>query len=101
MKYDETGREKLFKSDKTRDSPSPFIKRSQVVAEFAKIRFPDVLVWVGPEGFLAPQTYSECTLAAPSSIIHLRIIYSMSSKNVSFSVSSTTTFSASSIGHGA
>ena len=37
MKYDEAGREKLFKYYKTRESPSPFVrKESQIQAEAAK-----------------------------------------------------------------
>ena len=51
MKYDEAGREKLFKSDKTRESLSPFIrKESQIQAEAAK---------AGLENSLATQTYPE------------------------------------------
>lgn len=51
MKYDEAGREKLFKYYKTRESPSPFVrKESQIQAEAAK---------AGLENSLATQTNCE------------------------------------------
>lgn len=57
MKYDEAGREKLFKYDKIRESPSPFIKKQVKLlaeAEFAKVRLQDSPMWGSPESSMVP-----------------------------------------------
>lgn len=71
MKYDEAGREELSTYDKTRASPSSFIRKEATIwaeDEFDKVRLQDAPVWVGSESTLAPQNSSEGVLTAPFSI---------------------------------
>lgn len=69
MKYDEAGREKLFKYDKIRESPSPFIKNkssSWLRLSLKKSGFKTPRCGVAQKALWCPKTYSKGILMASS-----------------------------------